>query len=255
MPFLSLVSLTFDFDIDIETRPSEKPNTSFVWIWSKSVQRFSRYFIHKQNKSQTAPKQNLTQFTACGKAKKAYLSPPPAWIYLPFAYRDVVSRLLRHWNWKLSPTRFTPQTLWNSAVSSRWRRRCELGISHDEQSVTHKRKRNESQPCNISARITVSNWVQTIDRISSEFLRNAAICYRFSDADRAVGHVCARLDNNVCIKDFWPRYLTFWFILTLSRSCSKVDVLGQSSRLHKKRTAKQLLGWLTVAKADLNLKL
>jgi len=54
MPFLSLVTLTFD--LNIQTDPSEGPNTSSLWIWSKNVQRFPRYFIHKTKKSQTAPK-------------------------------------------------------------------------------------------------------------------------------------------------------------------------------------------------------
>jgi len=45
MSFLFMVILTFD--LDIQTRPSEGPNTSSLWIWCKSVQR-SRYFIHKQ---------------------------------------------------------------------------------------------------------------------------------------------------------------------------------------------------------------
>ena len=47
--FLSVVTLTFD--LDIHTRPSEGPSTSSVWIWHKSVQRFPRYFIHKQKSS------------------------------------------------------------------------------------------------------------------------------------------------------------------------------------------------------------
>jgi len=61
--FLSLVTLTFD--LDIQTRPSEGPNTSNLWISRKSVQRFPRYVMHKQKtnkqtkKSQTALKQNL----------------------------------------------------------------------------------------------------------------------------------------------------------------------------------------------------
>jgi len=49
MPFLSLVTLTFD--LDTQTRPSEGPNTSFVWIWRKSVQ-------------------NLPPFTACHKKER-----------------------------------------------------------------------------------------------------------------------------------------------------------------------------------------
>jgi len=54
IPFLSLVTLTFD--LDIQSRPSDGPSTSSVWIWRKSVQRFPRYCIHKRNKSQTATK-------------------------------------------------------------------------------------------------------------------------------------------------------------------------------------------------------
>jgi len=42
---LSIV--TFTFDLDLQTRPSEGPNASSLWIWSKSIQRFRRYFIHK----------------------------------------------------------------------------------------------------------------------------------------------------------------------------------------------------------------
>jgi len=46
------------FDLDLQTRPSEGPNTSSVWILRKSVQRFPKYFTHKQNTTDcmTAPK-------------------------------------------------------------------------------------------------------------------------------------------------------------------------------------------------------
>jgi len=54
-------------DIDLQSRPSEGPNTSSVWIWRKSVQWFRRYFIHKQKSRTQRQKQNLTQFTECGK--------------------------------------------------------------------------------------------------------------------------------------------------------------------------------------------
>jgi len=60
MPFLSLVTLTFDLYLDLQTRPSEGPNTSSVWIWRKSVQRFPRYFIHKPKKTQTDGAKNRT---------------------------------------------------------------------------------------------------------------------------------------------------------------------------------------------------
>jgi len=43
---LSLVTLTFD--LDIQTRPSEGPNKSSLWIWHKSIQWFLRYLRHKQ---------------------------------------------------------------------------------------------------------------------------------------------------------------------------------------------------------------
>ena len=62
--FLSMVTLTFD--LDIQTHPSEGPNTPSLWIWCKSVQRFPRYFIHEQKSHRERQKQNLTQFTACG---------------------------------------------------------------------------------------------------------------------------------------------------------------------------------------------
>jgi len=53
--FLSLVTLTFD--LDIQTGLSKRPNTSSTWIWCKSVQWLRRNFIHKQTKgSQTVPK-------------------------------------------------------------------------------------------------------------------------------------------------------------------------------------------------------
>jgi len=44
-------------DPDIQTRPIEGPSTSSMWIWHKTVQRLSRYVIHKQTEtSQKAPK-------------------------------------------------------------------------------------------------------------------------------------------------------------------------------------------------------
>jgi len=49
--FWSLVTLIFD--LDIQARPSEEPNTSSLWIVRKSIQPITRYLIHKQ--TQTAP--------------------------------------------------------------------------------------------------------------------------------------------------------------------------------------------------------
>ena len=60
---LSLMTLTFD--LDIQTRPRKGPNMSSLWIWRKSIQRFPRYFIHKQESHRQRQKQNLMQFTAC----------------------------------------------------------------------------------------------------------------------------------------------------------------------------------------------
>jgi len=51
--------VTLTFDLDIQTRPSDGPNTSTQWILCKSVQRFQRYLRHKQKndkKSQTVLK-------------------------------------------------------------------------------------------------------------------------------------------------------------------------------------------------------
>jgi len=70
--FLSQVTLTFD----LQTRLSEGPSS--VWIWRKSLQRFPRYYIHKQKKSTDwlCQKQNLLQFTACGNISLLQLSCP-----------------------------------------------------------------------------------------------------------------------------------------------------------------------------------
>jgi len=51
--------VTLTFDLDLQTRLSEGPNTSFGWKQRKSVQRFPRYFIHKQ-KTQTDSAKNRT---------------------------------------------------------------------------------------------------------------------------------------------------------------------------------------------------
>jgi len=50
--------LTFDLALDLQTRPSEGPNTS-------SVQRFSRYYTQTKNHWRRQ-KQNIPQFTASG---------------------------------------------------------------------------------------------------------------------------------------------------------------------------------------------
>jgi len=45
-PFLSLVTLTFD--LKIQNRPSEGPNTCSLWIWRNFVQQFRRYLTDEQ---------------------------------------------------------------------------------------------------------------------------------------------------------------------------------------------------------------
>jgi len=50
------------FDLDLQTRPSEGPNTSFLWIWHRSIQRFWRF--HMQTKR---PQTDVTgNRTFCG---------------------------------------------------------------------------------------------------------------------------------------------------------------------------------------------
>ena len=56
--------MTMTFDLHLQTHPSEGPNTSSVWIWRKSVQRFPWYFTKKTKCMRQKP--NLPQFTACG---------------------------------------------------------------------------------------------------------------------------------------------------------------------------------------------
>jgi len=48
-----------------QTRTSEGPNTSSMWIWRKSIQRFQRFWHTNKKSHNQRQKQNLTQFTAC----------------------------------------------------------------------------------------------------------------------------------------------------------------------------------------------
>jgi len=58
MSFLSRVTLTSDLWFsNLRTRPSEGPNTSSVWIWRKSVQRFP---VRTQTKKVTDSAKNRT---------------------------------------------------------------------------------------------------------------------------------------------------------------------------------------------------
>ena len=52
--------------LDIQTRPSEGPNVFLVNL-AQIIQRFPRYFLHKQKSHRQRQKQSLTQFIACGK--------------------------------------------------------------------------------------------------------------------------------------------------------------------------------------------
>jgi len=61
--FLSMVTLTFDLNFQISL--SEGPSTSSVWIWCKSIQRFPRYFIHKQVTESAKNRTLCSLRTAC----------------------------------------------------------------------------------------------------------------------------------------------------------------------------------------------
>jgi len=60
-----------DLDLQLQTRPSEGPNTSSVCICCKSVKWFPRYLIHKQKSHRQCEKHNFMQFTACGNNQQA----------------------------------------------------------------------------------------------------------------------------------------------------------------------------------------
>ena len=49
--------------------------------------------------------------------------------------------------------------------------------------------------------------------------------------------VCVSMyvDNNFRTNDLWLRYSAFWFISTLSRSSSKVEVIGHFARSRDKK--------------------
>ena len=74
---------------------------------------------------------------------------------------------------------------------------------------------------------------------------------------QSVRRVCVCVCVWVCVRvvifaqnDLWPRYLAYWFILTLSVRSSKVMTIRQSwsSRSWEGTRAHQLLGWPTVDK-------
>jgi len=68
MPFLSLVTLTFQLWPRL---PSERPNTSSLWIWRKRAFSGSRGISYtKKNTDWWRQKHNLPQFTACGNKKQ-----------------------------------------------------------------------------------------------------------------------------------------------------------------------------------------
>jgi len=78
----------------------------------------------------------------------------------------------------------------------------------------------------------------------------------FSGPGSAIGRICVCLPFRMCVWtitfevwtfDFWPTHLTCWFIMTLSKSSSKVKVTCLSSRLLEETRSQLLLGWPTVA--------
>ena len=67
--FLSLVTLTFD--LDIQTHLSEGPNTSSLWIWRKSFSGFRDiWFTNKQTKQVTDSAKNRTLHSLLDSDKK-----------------------------------------------------------------------------------------------------------------------------------------------------------------------------------------
>ena len=58
--FLSLWPWPLIYDLDIQTCPSDGSETSSLWIWRKSVQRFPIYFIHKQKRHSSAQNRTLS---------------------------------------------------------------------------------------------------------------------------------------------------------------------------------------------------
>jgi len=56
-------------NLDLQTRPSEGPNTSLVWIWRKSVHVPEIFHTQTNPTDWWHQKQNLPQFTACSNYK------------------------------------------------------------------------------------------------------------------------------------------------------------------------------------------
>ena len=95
-----------EIDTDLQTHPSEESNTSSMWICRTSVQRFPRYppitpflslvtlafdlYLHTRPSGDVSytkshrqrQKQNLTQFTVCGKIYTG-MTTSPLWGYAP----------------------------------------------------------------------------------------------------------------------------------------------------------------------------
>jgi len=51
--FFVFLWVTLTFDRDIQTRPSQGPNMSSLWIWRKSVQPFQRHLFTKTRNKRT----------------------------------------------------------------------------------------------------------------------------------------------------------------------------------------------------------
>jgi len=61
------------------------------------------------------------------------------------------------------------------------------------------------------------------------FVANLNFTDHFSGAGEAIGWLCASVRAiTVELNDLWPRYLACWFVMALSRSSSRVKVVGES---------------------------
>ena len=108
--YLSLVTLIFDLHIHI--CPIDGPNTSSLWIWHKSVQRFPEIFDLQTNKKVTDSAKISTLHSSLHavktKARFSHLLRHPAWKrrgpILISALHKFVTYLLRH-----LPTYLQPQ--------------------------------------------------------------------------------------------------------------------------------------------------
>ena len=125
--FLSLWPRSLTFDLGIQTLPSERSNTSSLWIWRKSVQRFQRYVTNKQNEKKNekvtdgAKKQNLrSSLLAVKNVKKIHTYRfRLAHKYLHLVWRDVIDRLIYTTGYRIGNCHRLHSQRRNSTVSTR----------------------------------------------------------------------------------------------------------------------------------------